>query len=395
MNTNQLIEAMDRKIDSLESQLDDVTKELAGKKRAGIESGATEAPTKKTEAEEILLSFYKQKSFTNLADFVEHNKATSTNPATAGETIEEILSSDVVQFAIDNQTLLTQLTRRGVPQGEQWFKPVLLTRPVVIASQENEAGTVFTETTGATWGRLEADFFKAASMPAFTNEIVNDSTIDVVGMTNAMIGEEYSYYFIDQVLRGRKDQNPETEIRGLLTNRVDIEGGFAEALKPDADRNKEYFQVINTGVADNLPSDPVDLVDFLIDVQTSLNHQYQDSAAWYMTKETFGILRKIKVGATDMRPVLSDGFGTLNQTFMLLGKPVFIIDQLDQVGTADALPIIYGDLGQAVDFLNVEGSSQYVLDPYTIKGQQLHYSEVRMGMCMNNYDSIRVVRCAA
>lgn len=384
----EVVDNMANRIDELEAQI----KSDSQSKISAINGATTKAA--KSEASKLQKEFMQSGTKQDFKTFLS-SKTLSTDPSTGGETIEEVILSELVKQAIDNQALLSNVGTRSVPDGSPLSVPTLLQYPTVEQTAENVNGDVVTETQGALFGTVTADYAKAFSMPAFTNEIIQDSVIDVTAETNSLVAEEWGFHFINQILFGAKEGATDPlQIRGILSDRVDAHNAYAEALKADADRKKEFYQVIKTGVADGLPATNEELVDFLIDIQTATPQAYQADAKWYMTRETFGILRKIKVGTDDLRPVLSAGFGTLNTTFTLLGKEIVLVDQMPQVGS-NTCPIIYGDLKGAFEFVKVENSNHSVVDPYTIKGQVLYYNENRFGGLMKNHDAIRIVLCAA
>ncbi|MEZ8095260.1 phage major capsid protein [Photobacterium swingsii] len=397
MNDKELVSViknMDSYIERLENRVVNIESDNAKTKNNKVNAINGGNETNNTKAlDSAMLDLFKSKTKKSLTEVIE-TKSMSTDPATGGESIEEQLSSELIQWAIDNQRLLQEIGYQSVPDGSPYYKPVLLQRPTVEQTAENINGDATADTQGITLGRLQCDFAKCYSQPSFTNEIIQDSVLDVVSETRRMISEEYSFHFINQVLFGTQSIDP-LQIRGILTDRIDAQNNYAIALQEDDVRDKEYYKVIKTGVNGGLPATSEAILDFLIDVQTDLPQMYQqNNPKWYMSRETFGILRKIKISedGTDLRPLLSNDFGTLNNTFTLLGKEIVIVDQMPSFdGVTVNTPIIYGDLMGAFEFVRVENSNVSVVDPYTIKGQVAYYNEQRFGGLMRNYDGIRIV----
>lgn len=385
----EVLDGMSQKIDSMEAEIGlSKARKFMGENQGSLCS--------KSQAESIQKEFYTTgiKGET-LPDFMER-KNLNTGSGSGGSTIQEVVSAELIKQAILNQQLLTDCGLRSVPNGSPLTIPVLLQRPTVEQTTENVSGVEPTETQGALFGSVSADFAKTFSKPVFTNEIVQDSVIDVVAETNSMVSEEYGYHFINQMLFGAKEGSTDPlQLRGILTDRVDAHNSYTEALEEDELRDREFFKVIKTGVNGALPNANQEaLIDFLIDVQTDLSHEYQDGAKWYMTKKTFGILRKLKRSedGSDISGLLSMDYGTLNNTFMLLGKPIVIVDQMPELdGSTVSCPIIYGNLMESIEFVTVSGSDITVIDPYSVKGTVAYYNESRFGSVINNFDALKVV----
>ena len=80
--------------------------------------------------------------------------------------------------------------------------------------------------------------------------------------------------------------------------------------------------------------------DELIDLQDTIPDQYQTNACWIMNKKTRNAIRKLKdtEGNYLLNRDLTTAFG-----YNLLGKPVFISDNMAEIG-ASAVTIAYGDM---------------------------------------------------
>lgn len=81
------------------------------------------------------------------------------------------------------------------------------------------------------------------------------------------------------------------------------------------------------------------VADDLIEVQMAVPEVYQKDAAWIMNKKAFKSLRKLKTtdGEYLLTKDLTNGFG-----WMLLNKPVYISESVDEVATGNK-PLFYGD----------------------------------------------------
>lgn len=87
--------------------------------------------------------------------------------------------------------------------------------------------------------------------------------------------------------------------------------------------------------------------DELIDLQASVKQAYQANACWIMAPSTFTAVKKLKDG--NNRYLLQDDV-TGEFPFRLLGKPVFLSDNMAEIA-AGAKVILYGDCsGLSVNF---------------------------------------------
>ncbi len=81
-------------------------------------------------------------------------------------------------------------------------------------------------------------------------------------------------------------------------------------------------------------------LDSLIELQLLVPQIYQQNAVWIMNKDVFAAIRKMKDGAGNyvMTQSIADGFG-----WALLGKPVYVDDNMPAATTANGVPVLYGD----------------------------------------------------
>lgn len=85
-------------------------------------------------------------------------------------------------------------------------------------------------------------------------------------------------------------------------------------------------------------------IDKLIDLQLAVPQQYQKNAMWIMNKAVFTELRKAKDGAGNYYLAYGKGI-TSGFEWQLLGKPVYISENMPEPTTANNIPVLYGDFG--------------------------------------------------
>lgn len=97
----------------------------------------------------------------------------------------------------------------------------------------------------------------------------------------------------------------------------------------------------STNMKVTLASKSAITADELIDIQDKLPDAYQGSACWIMAKDTRNKCRKLKDGQGNyllVRDFSQEG------AYTLLGKPVYLSDNVTALGTASKNVIFYGDM---------------------------------------------------
>ncbi|EAQ55523.1 hypothetical protein MED222_08883 [Vibrio sp. MED222] len=348
----------------------------------------------KVEKDSIKNALLKGNKGQSLGDY--SSKAFATPDA--GDVIEATISRELSELAIKNQIVLQKVRSGVLPDGSAYTLPKIKNRPNILEALENVNADVINFTDTQSYVETSANFSKSMSFPSFTHEALLDSVRDVEGDCLRLISEERGFHFISQLLFGDGTDN---NLRGLLTSRIDSANTYTEALKEDDLRDQEFLKVIKTGVAGELGSDETAILDLLVDVQQDINFEYQQNAVWYVSKKVLKTLRKMKVSTdgTDQRPLITMDFGSFdgsgNTEMMLLGKPVIVVDQLDElVGTGNEVAMFYGDLEKTIEFGLITGSEHLIVDEVTAKGVRGLYADVRFFSMLHENDAVRVVVAA-
>lgn len=83
-------------------------------------------------------------------------------------------------------------------------------------------------------------------------------------------------------------------------------------------------------------------IDNLINLQLAVPQQYQKNAMWIMNKAVFTELRKLKDGNGNYYLAYGKGI-TEGFDWQLLGKPVYISENMPAATSANNIPVLYGD----------------------------------------------------
>lgn len=136
--------------------------------------------------------------------------------------------------------------------------------------------------------------------------------------------------------------NAEFDVVGYIISKVSL--AIARFLEKEAllGSGSSACQGVVTGATQKVTAKANSAItaDELIELQLLVPQQYQANACWIMNTNTLGILRKLK--DNDGRYLLQDDI-TRGLGFMLLGKPIYLSDNIAKIG-ASTKPIVYGDM---------------------------------------------------
>lgn len=319
-----------------------------------------------------------------------------TTPAQGGLAVAEVLSMDIMDYAREFSPIAQHVMMKS-DMTRDYRQLIKVTYPSVAEGIENVAGTVPAETSTQTYVEVKASEFKLYAQPRITNEALYGADINVYQDLIQSLGEEIGIYLAAQLLYGN---GVGKNARGILSsNRVDITDGTGESWKPTLTptgvgaRNPDFFPVKATGVSGSLGADDIAAMDFIIDVCNTLPTRYLANAAFYMNRKTKGVFEKLRDG--EDRPLLMYDFieGLPGRRLILNGFPVIIDDKMPDIA-ANSTFAIFGDLSKA--FALAPGDiDQMLLDPYTIKGCLLVYTEKEYFEMVQRSDAILVLAATA
>lgn len=156
--------------------------------------------------------------------------------------------------------------------------------------------------------------FLAGALTLIGKSVINNSEIDVVSFIVAEMAKKIALFLENELLNGTPDK-----ANGALATTTNLNAGSTSAI-----------------TADNL-----------IDLQAKIPTAYQANACWTMNPATFTAIRKLKYA--DGKYIVQDNF-TGSTPFTLLGKPVYLSDNMPTIASAEKA-VLYGDYsGLAVNF---------------------------------------------
>ena len=189
--------------------------------------------------------------------------------------------------------------------------------------------TEFTDITADSGKFTSVDLtgFLAGALTLIGKSVANSSDIDVVNFIVQEMAKKIALFLEGKLLNGQSSYNT-----GALATTNTMNAGSISAIS-----------------ADNL-----------IDLQAKVPTVYQGSCAWTMATATFTAIRKLKDGQGQylLQPGLS-----AETPFTLLGKPVYISDNMPAIGSANKA-VLYGDYSGLAVNMREDISIQILLEKY-------------------------------
>lgn len=155
-----------------------------------------------------------------------------------------------------------------------------------------------------------------------TQQLLNDGAVDLLGYSANLLARRAARAVEKSIFKGEGGE------KGFV-------GIFSDQITDSGDLNKVKISASVTA-------------DELADITGSVNPAYLDGAAFYMSRDLFNQIRKIKDGTGDFLLQSRDVNGRIGQT--ILGFPVYISDVL-----AKEDGILFGNISNAYGILIKKG----------------------------------------
>lgn len=209
--------------------------------------------------------------------------------------------------------------------------------------------------------------------PAATQTLLDDARVDIA----AWLANEVSITFAEQegdaFINGDGVKKP----RGLLAY--------------DSVANSTYawgkIGFVKSGAAAAFSD--TDPADALISLFYALKQQYRNGASWLTSDAVMETIRKFKDGQGNY--LWAPPAGPANVA-TILGKPVATDDNMPALA-ANAFPVAFGNFSRA--YLIIDRFGIRVLrDPYTNKPYVHFYTTKRVGGGVQNFEAVKLLKCA-
>jgi len=212
------------------------------------------------------------------------------------------------------------------------------------------------------------------AQPKATQRMLDDAGFDLEGWLQGKVTRKFSRLENTSFVVGDGSKKP----KGFLALPAWAVAGTYER---DA-----LEHIVATGTAGSLNK-----ADDVIDLQNSLIDDYQNSAVFTGTRETFGDIMKLK--DTQGRYLLNSAILREGVERMLLGKRFIVMQDMPEVA-ANALALGYGDFGEGYTIVDRFGV-RVLRDPYTSKPYIKFYTTKRTGGDVTNFEAIKVLKINA
>lgn len=231
------------------------------------------------------------------------------------------------------------------------------------------------ETSTPTLVEIAFNVMEIYANPAATQTLLDDARVDIA----AWLGEEVSITFAEQEGAAFITGDGVLKPRGILAYDTVANASYAWGK----------LGYTASGVAAALTDASNNGTDKLIDLYYSLKAPYRNGAAFLMSDQVMGTVRKFK--DADGNYIWAPPTSAAEMS-TVLGKPVYNDDNMQAVG-ANAFPIAFGNFKRG--YLIVDRFGIRVLrDPYTNKPWVHFYTTKRVGGGVSNFEAIKLLKVA-
>jgi HK97 family phage major capsid protein len=169
--------------------------------------------------------------------------------------------------------------------------------------------------------------YLAGALSLLGKSVINSAEVDVVGFVIQEMSKKIALFLEKELLNGTSQK-----ATGALATTTTMNAGSISAI-----------------TADNL-----------IDLQSKIPTVYQGSCAWTMAPATFTAIRKLKDG--NGQYLLTPWFGG-ETPYQLLGKPVYLSDNMPAIGSTNKA-VLYGDYSGLAVNMRENISIQILMEKY-------------------------------
>lgn len=242
---------------------------------------------------------------------IVHERAGELTKTDNGSVIPATITQQIIKKVYDISPILEKSQKYNV-KGKLQI-PYYNTTGCGITVAYAEEFTPLTSSNGK-FKNIELDGFLAGALSKISNSLINNSQFDIVSFVVNQMAEDIARFIERELLTGESGK-----VTGLSTVRNKVTAAAANAITSDE----------------------------VVKLKDSIKDVYQSNAIWIMSSNTRTALRLLK-GSDDHYLLQDDITSPFGST--LLGKPVYVSDNMPEIGVA-ATAIYYGDMtGLATKF---------------------------------------------
>ena len=324
LEMNQIVEGAKAETRTLtdqeETRFEEIKKEIKkiDKTLAAIEEERTLNDKKSTKSKkEETRELAEERAFENfIRGKITENRTGEQNLTFGnnGAVIPTTIANKIIKEVKDRCPILAKATMysvKGVLKVPVWGK-ANGTHDITVGYQEE-----FTELTANSGKFTSVDLggYLAGALSLIGKSVMNNAQVDVLSFIINEMAEKIALFLENELLNGTGS----SAAQGILNG----------------------TNVVNAATSSAITADE------LIEVQSKVKQAYQNEACWVMNSETFTAVKKLKDDSG--RYLLQDDI-TGEFPFRLLGKPVYLSDNMPKMGVNNKT-VLYGDLsGLSVNF---------------------------------------------
>ena len=213
-----------------------------------------------------------------------------------------------------------------------------------------------------------------AANPSISQELLQDADVNVEAELMEAMNADFVEGIGDALINGNDNRRP----RGLLSYPTVMEANWKWGS----------LAYTKTGAAAGFATENAG--DALINTLYSLKTPYLGNATWLMNRSTLAEIRKMKDGQGNY---LWQPSFQIGQPDTLLGYGLRLDSKMPNLG-AGATPIAFGDFRRG--YLVVRRSGMTLIrDQYTQKPYVVFSTRMRLGGGVQNFEAIKLLKCAA
>jgi len=226
-------------------------------------------------------------------------------------------------------------------------------------------------------GVLRIHTHEQYAMPAATQKMLDDAGFDIAGWLQGEVNDRFIRDENTAFVVGNGSQKP----KGFLD--------YADWSAPGV-YTRNAIEQVETASSLAVEGDDIKIL------KRKVLQFYQPNAAFFMNRETFGLVERLKDG--EDRYLLDTNSLKAGDTEILLGKRVIMMDDIPAFdgtgGVAGTKVIVYGDLRKCYEVVDRIGI-RVLRDPYTDKPLILFYTTKRVGGAVKNYQGLKILTLKA
>jgi len=292
-----------------------------------------------------------------------------------GNAVPEVISTSIEKLVVNHSAIVDEV--KIVNSGTSDYNELVTIRGANGGFVAEDGSR--TKTTNPNLRKVTVTHGELYAYPKVSNWSLNDIFFNVVNWLQEDVADTFAVSLSTAIHAGNGTNQPTGMTNSAPTNGDD----YASPLRAAA-----VYEYIATGSS---PTSTALGGDDLIDLQVALKARYQANAKWTMNSTTVGAVRKLKDSNNQYlwQPSYQAG-----QPDMLLGKPIFIWEDMANDGAANALPVAYGDFARAYVLARI-GSMGMVRDEVTAPGYVNFFTYQRYGGIPLNNDAVKFLKLAA